>query len=224
MQRLLLLGLMLGTGMVGGVRTIPCDTNAIFTIQVGDRYNPASVIASAVVNHPAVFPKEAYITSTSSPYQMNCKGFTASSDAHTFTISGDMNRIWSHINSKHNDSPGTLDILFVSGYIYPAIQEDFYKDFVTVTFPGDSLRFDVSDDAHGMFDKSTIGARVNGGKLVPVFFQGKHSQVAHGNHDVVEIYSRTGSDGYHQPEITYMKVDFKRSVLTIRNDVPFPSK
>jgi hypothetical protein len=215
MRKLLLLGLLLGTGMV---RAIPCGSRALVQISAG-----GGVIGSARVDHPAVFPKQEYTTYTTTPYRMVCPDFTATSTAHELTMTGNMQAIWTHLRSKDSEA-GTFNFFFRQGYIYPEIQEEYFRAGVNASVTNGRLQIGL-EGLDQIFAAEVIGARINGGVLQAVWFQGKHSQVRYGPTDVVELYAKRGeADVTYPPLVSYMRLDFKHGVLTIRDNVPFPSK
>ncbi|ULH17410.1 hypothetical protein MF271_19000 (plasmid) [Deinococcus sp. KNUC1210] len=224
MRTLLLLGLLLG-GMTKAeaVKVLPCLQTTIFQISARGDGGGASVIASARVDHPAVFPKQAYTTATTTPYRMTCPTFTATATAHVLTMTGNMQAIWQHLKARNGD-PGTLHFFFDSGYIYPEIQEEPFMAVVEASLVKGKLHFDA-DGLSSLFSTEVIGARVNGGALKPVWFQGNRSQVKYDPTDIVEIYAKRGEGTLnYPPQIRYLRIDFKHGVLTIRDDVPFPDK
>lgn len=213
MRNLLLLGLLWGSA-----GAIPCGPGAVIQISAG-----GGVVGSARVDNPAVFPKQAYTTYTATPYRMVCSDFTASSTAHELTMTGNMAAIWAHLRSKDSEA-GTVNFFFRQGYIYPEIQEEYFRAGVNGSLVKGKLQIDL-EGLDQVFTAEVIGARVNSGALQAVWFQGKHSQVRHGPTDVVELYAKRGEgDVTYPPLVSYMRLDFRHGILTIRDNVPFPSK
>lgn len=203
--------------------TLPCSPDVVFQISARDRDGNGSNIASVRLEHPAVFPKKAYTTYAPAPYRMTCPGFEAVATPHALTVTGNMATIWAHLKSKSSEA-GTVHFFFDEGYIYPEIQEEYFRALIQANFVAGKLHFDA-DGLFTLFNPGIIGARVNGGPFQPVWFEGRRTQVKYGPTDVVELYATRGEgDVTYAPQISYMRIDFRHGSVTIRDDVKFPSK
>lgn len=215
-----------------GVRMLDCAPKVQFRTGANDSGTGAATVAVAHIARTAVFPNPASAVDIGVPYTMKCPKFTASATLHNFTISGRLADIWPRLAASQPDgdpdldrseyTPGKVNIYFDGQFDYPNIREDWSQEGISAVVRQGRLVFEAEGYPDIYFKQAIIGARVNGGKLQPVWFDKKLTQVKHGPRDVVEIYTNDG-DG-NLADVRYMKIDFDRGVVTLRNDVPFPSK
>ncbi|WP_407543811.1 hypothetical protein Q0M94_28425 (plasmid) [Deinococcus radiomollis] len=231
--RLLALGLMIGMGMGSAVRDLECAPAIRFEIGafIPDAPDNGS-FAPAKITTPAVFPKPASSTEVGVPYTMTCPKFKAESGKDFLTINGDVQTMWGHLLASQSDGDpdthgptlGKVLLLSFEGFRYKSIRQDWYQNNVYADFVNGRLTVHTEGYPEVAFKQGVIGARVNGGKLQPIWFnQHLVGQVKYRPGDVVELYV-TSNDTVFVQEFKYMLLDFKKGLLSVRNDVPFPSK
>ncbi len=88
-----------------------------------------------------------------------------------------------HFNGG-SDSPS---FFYSSGYKYPSIKEGFFFNAVNLVVDANAIS---ARTVSWYGTDAVVAARVNGGALQPLYFDGKVSSIPYTRGDVIELYSK----------------------------------
>lgn len=183
-------------------------------------------LGEAIIAVPAKFPNPASTKTINKPFLMACPNFSIRTDANSIKVTGGIHHIKKLIGYWPEGDPdltsavrGRILLAHEGRFRYPSIREEWSSERIYMDFVGGKLRVEAEDYIDPFLKNQVIGARVNGGKLLPVYFDGVVTQIPHGSRDRVEIYLKG-----EEVQMDYIDINFKAGTITIRNGVPFPKK
>ena len=158
---------------------------------------------------------------------MKCSGYTVSNGKDFTRIDGPIERTIKLITPPFRDGevdpevpPRRFVLAYDNDYIYPNIQVDYFQQRLSAELRNGRLFFNYDGETYQiLFDDLTVGAKVNGGPLQPIFFQKKISQIKHDGNDKIEVFLKGDPIAFD-----YVMFDFAKGTILIKNGVPFPKK
>ncbi|GGN32433.1 hypothetical protein GCM10010842_09110 [Deinococcus daejeonensis] len=228
------LGMLLSTASFAQTtpqKVVTCTLPATVTPQPLSSWNytKTSPMGTMSLITPAQFPnveKREYIVQ---PFATKCGDVEISSDRNTLTLTGPIAQSMALLTSPYRGKGGgdadkdSITLAFNGRYYYPNLRQDWSQDRVLLNYDraanAFALVFEKSIFTEIYMKEDVVGARLDGGPLLPVFFAGKYTPQDVTNAKIIEIYAKGKSAAF-----TYMKLDRTAQVIEFKNDVAFPQQ